>query len=181
MHHVARIQVSPIIEKRRRTEFSKPLPADVLPADVSLRAIRGYAHRVAQRFRPEMIILFGSHAYGEPNADSDVDLLVVMPARNQLDQAAKIRLAVPAPFAMDLIVRTPKRMRERLGWGDSFVTEIASKGKVLYEEIHGAAAKRRRSMTGSVFIANSAPRSTSKGCLKKSGFRYRKRTISKSS
>ena len=126
-------QVSPMIEKRRRTEFSKPLPAEV-----SLRVIRGYAHRVAQRFRPEKIILFGSHAYGEPNADSDVDLLVVMPARNQLDQAAKIRIAVPAPFAMDLIVRTPKRMRERLGWGDSFITEIASKGKVLYEEIHVA-------------------------------------------
>jgi predicted nucleotidyltransferase len=43
--------------------------------------------QIAAQFDPERIILFGSHAYGTPNADSDVDLLVVMPTRNQLDQA----------------------------------------------------------------------------------------------
>ena len=46
--------------------------------------------------------------YGTPHADSDVDILAAMPVRNQLDQAFKIRLAIPAPFPMDLIVRTPQ-------------------------------------------------------------------------
>jgi hypothetical protein len=48
-----------------------------------------------ERFQPEKIILFGSYAYGRPHADSDVDLLVIMPAGNELDQAFKIRCEVP--------------------------------------------------------------------------------------
>jgi predicted nucleotidyltransferase len=112
--------------------------------NASLPAIRRYARQVGKLFRPQKIILFGSYAYGQPNYDSDVDLLVVMPARNQLDQAAKIRLAIPAPFSMDLIVRTPQRMQERLEWGDSFVTEIVARGKVLYEENHGGVGKEGR-------------------------------------
>jgi predicted nucleotidyltransferase len=39
--------------------------------------IRRFARRVAERFQPEKIILFGSHAYGTPHADSDVDILVI--------------------------------------------------------------------------------------------------------
>jgi predicted nucleotidyltransferase len=96
--------------------------------------IRRFARNVAQQFKPEKIILFGSHAYGRPHEDSDVDILVIMPCRNQLDQAFKIRLTVAAPFAMDLIVRTPKNMDWRLREGDSFHTEIVTKGKVLYEK-----------------------------------------------
>ena len=103
---------------------------------ISMIAIRRFAHEVAERFAPEKIILFGSHAYGRPHADSDVDILVVMPARNQLDQAFKIRLAVSAPFPMDLIVRTPAAMKRRLADGESFLKEIISRGKVLYEKEH---------------------------------------------
>src|SRR5438445_8858639 len=91
-------------------------------ADVPMSVIRRFARRVAERFRPDKIILFGSHAYGMPHADSDVDLLVVMPARNQLDQAFRIRLAIPAPFPMDLIVRTPKNVAWRLADRESFMT-----------------------------------------------------------
>jgi predicted nucleotidyltransferase len=99
-----------------------------------MRVIRRFARQVAEQFHPDQIILFGSYAYGTPHADSDVDILVVMPARNQLDQAFKIRLAVPAPFPMDLIVRTPTNLQGRLTDGDLFHTEIVTKGKVLYEK-----------------------------------------------
>src|SRR5881296_2743544 len=105
-------------------------------ADIPLRVIRRYARLVAERFQPDKIILFGSYAYGTPHADSDVDILVIMPARNQLDQAYRIRLAVPAPFPMDLIIRTPKNLDWRLKEGESFLTQIMSKGKVLYEKNH---------------------------------------------
>ena len=97
-------------------------------------AIRRFAQQIAEQFHPNRIILFGSHAYGNPDADSDVDILVIMPTRNQLDQAFKIRLAVPASFPLDLIVRTPKNMRSRLKDGDLFHTEVMKKGKVLYEK-----------------------------------------------
>jgi predicted nucleotidyltransferase len=103
-------------------------------ADVPMRLIRQFARQVAEKFDPEKIILFGSHAYGKPHADSDVDILVIMPARNQLDQALKIRLAVTAPFPLDLIVRTPKNIKWRQEAGDLFHTEILTKGKVLYEK-----------------------------------------------
>ena len=103
-------------------------------ADIPMRVIRRYARQVAEKFRPERIILFGSRAYGTPHEDSDVDLLVVMPARNESDQALRIWNALNAPFPMDLIVRTPENLRWRLEEGESFHTEIVTKGKVLYEK-----------------------------------------------
>jgi uncharacterized protein len=102
--------------------------------NIPMSAIRRYARAVADLFRPVRIILFGSYAYGQPHADSDVDLLVVMPARNQMDQAVRICLAVEAPFPLDLIVRTPKKLAWRLEEGDWFLREVVSRGKVLYEE-----------------------------------------------
>src|SRR5436309_830953 len=93
-------------------------------ADIPRAVIRRFARQVAERFRPDKIILFGSYAYGRPHADSDVDILVVMPARNQLDQAFKIHWALQPPFPLHLIVRTPKNMQERLEDGDSFLREV---------------------------------------------------------
>jgi predicted nucleotidyltransferase len=101
--------------------------------DVPMRVIRRFARGVAERFHPEKIILFGSHAYGTPRPDSDVDILVIMPTRNKHSQAVKIREAIPAPFPMDLLVRTPQEISRWLAEGDTFVTTIVSKGKVLYE------------------------------------------------
>src|ERR1043166_1585042 len=115
-------------------------PGNAVPGSV----IRRYAQAIAERFHPDRIVLFGSHAYGRPHEDSDVDLLVVMATRNQLDQAFQIRLALSAPFALDLIVRTPKEMEWRLAEGESFLTEIVSRGKVLYEKGHGRVGKKGR-------------------------------------
>jgi predicted nucleotidyltransferase len=113
-------------------------------ADIPMRVIRRYAREVAERFEPDKIILFGSYAYGTPHEDSDVDILVVMPARNQLDQVDKIRQAVMAPFPMDLIVRTPHSMKWRLAERESFTTEIVTKGKVLYEKSDGGVGGKGR-------------------------------------
>ena len=145
-------------------------------ADIPMRVIRRYARAVAEHFHPEKIILFGSYAYGTPHADSDVDILVVMPARNQIDQACRIDRLIDAPFPLDLLVRTPKNMKWRLEEGDSFLTEIVTKGKVLHEandarlvekggERLPARKKARRgeaspSMTNSAFSASRRSKST---------------------
>ena len=84
-------------------------------------------------FRPKKIILFGSCAYGTPQADSNVDLLVIVPARNRIDQSVRIRRATGHRFPLDLIVRTPEYVRRRIEDGDWFLREIVSEGKVLYE------------------------------------------------
>src|ERR1700730_16427303 len=93
-------------------------------ADVPMAWIRRFAGEVADRFDPEKIILFGSHAYGRPHADSDVDILVVMPARNEIDQAVRIDRKIDPPIPLDLIVRTPRTLAWRLQEGDSFLREI---------------------------------------------------------
>jgi predicted nucleotidyltransferase len=113
-------------------------------ADIPLRVIRRFARQLAERFQPERIILFGSYAYGMPHADSDVDILVIMPARNELDQAFKIRCEVPAPFPTDLLVRTPKNIAWRLEDGDLFHTKIVTKGKLLYKKKHARMGTKRR-------------------------------------
>ncbi|MFO0967024.1 MAG: nucleotidyltransferase domain-containing protein [Gemmataceae bacterium] len=110
-----------------------------------LAAIRTFARQIAERFHPEKIVLFGSYAYGEPNEDSDVDLLVVMPARNQVSQAVRIRMALPdPPFPLDLIVRTPERLKKRLEDGDSLMREIIGRGTVLYEKGDGGMGSQGR-------------------------------------
>ena len=90
--------------------------------------------RIVERFQPYQIILFGSYAYGEPNADSDVDLLVVMDS----DELVAQRITRVAEVAqvrflpMDLLVLTPHEIEDRLAKGDFFITDVLTKGKVLY-------------------------------------------------
>jgi uncharacterized protein len=103
-------------------------------ANVPMRVIRRYARAIAEEFHPDKIILFGSYAYGTPNEGSDVDLLVVMPTRNQHDQAVRILWRLAAPFPVDLLVRTPYQMKWRLEERESFTTTIMSNGKTLYEK-----------------------------------------------
>lgn len=103
-------------------------------ANIPMRVIRQFTRRVVERFQPDKIVLFGSYAYGTPHADSDVDILVIMPARNELDQAVRISLAVDYNFPLDLLVRTPNNLSRRLAEGDSFLREVTTRGKVLYEE-----------------------------------------------
>lgn len=103
-------------------------------ANIPMRLVRKFAREVAERFHPEKIILFGSYASGTPHEDSDVDILVVMPARNTTDMAIKIHLATMPPFPIDIIVRTPAEMRWRLAERESFLVEVVERGKVLYEK-----------------------------------------------
>lgn len=101
---------------------------------ISRKEIQAFVDQVVERFAPTRVILFGSYAYGKPNADSDVDLMVVMRHRGSgAGVATRIRLACPRTFPMDLIVRTPAQLRRRLKMGDVFLQEVTSKGIVLHE------------------------------------------------
>ncbi|MCH8343744.1 MAG: nucleotidyltransferase domain-containing protein [Planctomycetes bacterium] len=102
---------------------------------VDLADIQAYAHEIARRFKPQRIILFGSHADGEPDEDSDVDLLVVIAdGGDPLGKAMEISRALPHyGFALDLIVRDPDVLQRRIEQHDWFLIDITEKGRVLYE------------------------------------------------
>lgn len=101
---------------------------------VRLAEIQRYADEIAKRFHPERIILFGSYAYGIPDRDSDVDLLVVMEFEGRAqEQTFKIRRALPRSFPLDLLARRPEELRQRIQMGDFFLREVLEKGIVLYE------------------------------------------------
>ena len=92
------------------------------------------AEQIAREFHPDKIILFGSHAYGRPGPGSDVDLLVIMrfrgrPVRQAIAILNKLNVLTP----IDLLVRTPEQVQERLALGDQFMREILERGKVMYE------------------------------------------------
>jgi uncharacterized protein len=106
---------------------------------VPMKTIRALARQIADRFDPEAIILFGSHAYGKPNAGSDVDLLVVMetPQGEELKKSLEIRDTFSElAFGLDLVVRSRKTIERRKKLGDWFLVDITEKGKTLYERSH---------------------------------------------
>ena len=104
---------------------------------IAWKEIRRYCHAIAREFKPERIVVFGSYAYGSPATDSDVDVMVIMrPTRSRVRPSLQIRRRISAGFPVDILVRTPREIAQRLRWGDSFITEVMSRGKVLYEARH---------------------------------------------
>ncbi|MBI4829571.1 MAG: nucleotidyltransferase domain-containing protein [Nitrospinae bacterium] len=101
---------------------------------ITLAEIRKLSRRIAREFNPDRIILFGSYAVGSPTEDSDVDLLVVMPYRGKsVRKACEILNRVSTTLPVDLLVRSPSEMRQRLAWNDYFLTDVVRHGRTLYE------------------------------------------------
>lgn len=96
--------------------------------------IKALVRRLANEFHPRRVILFGSYAKGCPRNDSDVDILVELPFKGSgLNMAASIIKRLDPSFAVDLVVKTPSQIRDRLKWNDFFLQEVISGGQVLYE------------------------------------------------
>jgi predicted nucleotidyltransferase len=105
---------------------------------IPMRTIRALADQIARKFDPDEIILFGSNAYGKPNASSDVDLLVVMETpKGEFKTIMEISESLPRlPFRVDIIARSREVINRRKNAGDFFLREITKKGKVLYARSH---------------------------------------------
>jgi uncharacterized protein len=100
--------------------------------------IQNFVNEVIAEFAPQRVILFGSYARGDATADSDVDLLVVMPTEKEtLEQAVEIRRRIRRSFPLDLIVKTPRDVDWRLSLQDCFLTTIMTEGRTLYESLGG--------------------------------------------
>lgn len=121
------------IRSQRRNGYNVPAYWYWFP--ITPKKIRQAAQKIADELHPEKIILFGSFAYGKPTPDSDVDLLIIMESKERWTRR-HIRVSKvldPRPFPVDIIVRTPAEVKERLAFGDFFIKEIIDKGIVLHE------------------------------------------------
>ena len=102
---------------------------------VARKDIKTYVEAMVRYFAPERVVLFGSYAKGNPNEDSDVDMLVIMEhdKRKDVEQAVAIDVQLPRKFPLDLIVRRPSEISKRLAMGDIFLSSILGEGQVLHE------------------------------------------------
>ena len=115
---IAALQVPPITSRDR------------IPPE----AINSVIQQIIEKFNPQKVIMFGSYAYDQPRPDSDLDLLVIMETKlTGIKQAVEISKQIQYRFGLDLLVYTPERLEQRISWGDPFLKEIISRGKVMYE------------------------------------------------
>jgi len=97
-------------------------------------SIRQVVDQIVNKFEPRKVILFGSHAYGMPTADSDADLLVIINTQQRpVRLAARIAANIDHPVPLDVVVKTPNEVAARIKSGDTFLTKILSEGVILYE------------------------------------------------
>ena len=111
-----------------RDQISVPSPPDI--DDKIHQAV----DKIVRELAPEKVILFGSHAYGDTNSDSDVDLLVIL--ETPLAPAERVRmvsrLLSPRPAPLDIVVKTPAEIQHARTRVEPFLHEILEKGLVLY-------------------------------------------------
>ena len=98
------------------------------------RAIDTMVQRLVERFGPEQIILFGSHARGTAGPDSDVDLLVVMPfSGSKRAKQLEMRMALhDISLPKDIILVTPDEVARRRDIVGTIIRPAMREGKVLY-------------------------------------------------
>jgi predicted nucleotidyltransferase len=102
---------------------------------VKAHDILRFCDEIVRQYNPLRIILFGSHAYGKPRRESDVDLLVIMPYRgSEMKMAVRMLTELRPAFPVDLLVRRPGDTARRYREFDPLVREALDRGKVLYEQ-----------------------------------------------
>lgn len=106
----------------------------------SLQDVTTVIQRILQKliseYAPQKVILFGSHAYGSPGRDSDIDLLIIKetPQRfiDRWTTVQRILTGTHRSLPVETLVLTPREVENRLAIGDQFIAEILERGKVLY-------------------------------------------------
>jgi predicted nucleotidyltransferase len=100
------------------------------------QVINQITERIKKEYQPEKIILFGSHAYGKPTEDSDIDLLIIKETdKRRTDRFCEVRkiLRDIRGVSIQPVVLTKAELNSRLKLRDDFILEIMEKGEVLYE------------------------------------------------
>ena len=97
--------------------------------------IRQAIEILVDRFHPDRVILFGSHARGTADARSDVDLLVVCPVKGNRRalQVAMDRTLGGCGFARDIVVLSREEFERDRHIPGTVARPAAREGRILYE------------------------------------------------
>jgi uncharacterized protein len=86
----------------------------------------------------KLAYLFGSHAYGQPNSESDLDICVVLDlaGRRKLDWMREIRreLSKTVSSALDILVYEPKEFANIAKLTSTLEHKIKHEGILIYEQ-----------------------------------------------
>ena len=100
---------------------------------ITQQKIKKICQVIAEKFKPEKIILFGSFAWGRPTFDSDVDLLIIKKTKKDFIQTQmKVRRIINGELPVDILVKTPAELEKRLRLRDFFFEDVIKKGEVVY-------------------------------------------------
>jgi len=90
--------------------------------------------QIVEKYQPEKIILFGSAARGEANADSDADFLIVKKQTPYygVDRIRELSRLINRNIAVDFLIYRSDEFEKRLKMEDPFLELIVKEGKVLY-------------------------------------------------
>ncbi len=103
--------------------------------------LREITQRLVEMFHPEQVILFGSYAWGTPTADSDVDVMVIVPESDLSDYQRAVlghRSLSGLGISKDVIVRTRAEFDALRDVRASLEYKIARQGRVLYDQRQSA-------------------------------------------
>lgn len=92
--------------------------------------------KIEEQIPVEEIILFGSHAYGNPNEDSDIDLCVISKLNGQrkIDLVRKARRAITSVTSqpVDILIYDQKDFYRRANVTSTLEFKIKNKGVKVY-------------------------------------------------
>ena len=113
------------------------MPVDpTLDRDKLQNKLDSITKKIVKNYKPEKIILFGSVAREEAKKDSDIDLFIIKKTnekrRHRAFQVGKLFL--PRDFALDVIVYTPKEVKDSYE-NNFFIREIINHGKTIYQKV----------------------------------------------
>lgn len=94
--------------------------------------------RTLQPLNPYKIILFGSYAYGQPNSESDIDLVFINTDEVYKSFQERIEMKIEIlkkldglTQPLDILAYTKKEWDDLVAKNSSFIREINQKGVVL--------------------------------------------------
>ncbi len=127
----------PIIAEHARWAIEKLKTISRKSAMKFKQEIKTITEKIVHAIQPQKVVLFGSHAYGTPRDDSDLDFLVVVKnsalPRHKRARELRKHLWGLVSTPKDILVYTEQEIEEWKNVKEAFITSIVERGTVLYE------------------------------------------------